>query len=98
MVHIPAKFRENIVIHFRVTVRKLNVTDARTDGQTGGGGGVSISPVPGFREAGDKNSNEQSNDVTKKYQNFLFLWGERCQALACGGARYLPSLMALLLL
>ena len=25
-------------------------------------------------------------------------WGERCQALACGGARYLPSLIALLML
>ena len=35
---------------------------------------------------------------TKKYQNFRFYWGERCQALACGGARYLPSLIALFLL
>ena len=31
----------------------------------------------------------------KKYQHFRFYWGERCQALACGGARYLPSLIAL---
>ena len=27
-----------------------------------------------------------------------FYWGERCQALACGGARYLPSLIALLIM
>ena len=31
---------------------------------------------------------------------FRYFWcqkcGERCQALACGGARYLPSLIALL--
>ena len=42
MVHVPAKFRENTSIRFRVTVRKLNVTDRhrRT-------GGVAISPVPG---------------------------------------------------
>ena len=30
MVHIPAKFRENTSMRFRVTVRKLNVTDGRT--------------------------------------------------------------------
>ena len=37
MVHIPAKFRENTSMHFRVTVRKLNVTDGQirqTDGHT----------------------------------------------------------------
>ena len=33
-----------------------------------------------------------------KYQNFLLEWGERCQAEACGGARYLPSLIALFVL
>ena len=32
MVHVPAKFRENTSMRFRVTVRKLNVTDGRTDG------------------------------------------------------------------
>ena len=31
MVHIPAKFRENTAMRFRVTVRKLNML---TDGQT----------------------------------------------------------------
>ena len=36
MVHVPAKFRENTSMHFRVTVRKLNVTDGQTDGQTDG--------------------------------------------------------------
>ena len=34
MVHIPAKFGENTSMHFLVTVRKLNVTDRQTDGQT----------------------------------------------------------------
>ena len=43
-----------------------------------------------------KNSSEQRNDVTKKYQNFLFEWGEYCQALECGRARYLRSRIALL--
>ena len=46
MVHVPAKFRENTAMRFLVTVRKLNVTE----GQTGGGGGVPISPVPGVQE------------------------------------------------
>ena len=40
MVYVPAKFRENTSICFRVTVRKLN----------GWTGGVAISPVPGRRE------------------------------------------------
>ena len=31
MVHVPAKFRENTAMRFWVTVRKLNVTDGRTD-------------------------------------------------------------------
>ena len=46
MVHITAKFRENTAMRFRVTLRKQNVTDRQTDGQTGG---VSIFPVPGLR-------------------------------------------------
>ena len=32
MVHISAKFQENTSVRFRVTVRKLNVTDRQTDG------------------------------------------------------------------
>ena len=50
-----AKFRENTAMHFRVTVRKLNVTDRRTDRQRTdgwGGGGGSISPVPGLQRSG----------------------------------------------
>ena len=47
LVHIPAKFRENTAMRFWVIVRKLNVTDRQTDGQTDGRGGVAISPVPG---------------------------------------------------
>ena len=34
MVHVPAKFRENTSMRFWVTVRKLSVTDGRTDGRT----------------------------------------------------------------
>ena len=34
LVHVPAKFRENTAMRFWVTVRKLNVTDRQTDGQT----------------------------------------------------------------
>ena len=37
LVHIPAKFRENIAMRFWVTVRKLNVTDRQTDRRTDGG-------------------------------------------------------------
>ena len=33
MVHIPAKFRENTAMRFRVTVRKLNMTDRQSDGR-----------------------------------------------------------------
>ena len=36
MVHVPAKLRDNTML-FRVTVRKLNVTDRQTDKQTDGG-------------------------------------------------------------
>ena len=39
-----------------------------------------------------KNSSEQRNDVTKKMGGG---GGGRCQALVCGRARYLPSLIAL---
>ena len=59
MVHIPARFRENTAMRFRVTVRQLNMTDRQmdrwTDGGGGGGGGVSISPIPGlWRGEGEK--------------------------------------------
>ena len=36
MVHVCAKFRENTSMRFCVTVRKLNMTDRRTDRQTDG--------------------------------------------------------------
>ena len=49
MVHVPAKFRENTSMCFRVTVQKLNVMDRHTDGRMGG---VAISPVPGLRRGG----------------------------------------------
>ena len=42
MVHVNAKFEKIQQCVFEL-VRKLNVTDGRTDG------GVSISPVPGLR-------------------------------------------------
>ena len=32
----PAKFRENILMRFRVTVRKLKVTERQTDGRSDG--------------------------------------------------------------
>ena len=35
MVHVSAKFWENISMRFRVTVQKLNVTDGQTDRRTG---------------------------------------------------------------
>ena len=48
MVHIPAKFRENTSMRFRVTVRKLNVTDGWTDG-------CNISHPRTYGAAGDTN-------------------------------------------
>ena len=47
MVHVPAMFRENTAMRFRVTVQKLNVTDGQTDGQTG-----AFQYVPGLRRGG----------------------------------------------
>ena len=49
MVHVAAKFWENISMRFRVTVQKLNVTDRQTDRQTDGrgGGGRSYISRPG---------------------------------------------------
>ena len=51
MVHVPAKFRENTSMRFRVTVRKLNVTD---------GGRCNISHPRAYGAAGDQKS-EQGN-------------------------------------
>ena len=55
MVHIPAKFRENTSMRFRVTVRKLNVTDEQTDGRTDGrtGGRCNISRPRAYGAAGE---------------------------------------------
>ena len=44
MVHVPAKFLENISMRFRVTVRKLNVTGRQTDRQTDGRGALLYLP------------------------------------------------------
>ena len=58
MVHIAAKFRENTSMRFRVTVRKLNVTDGWTDRQTDGrtdGGHCNISRPRAYSVAGDNN-------------------------------------------
>ena len=43
---------------------------------------------------------QASREMTsrKNINIFDFNGGERCQALACGGARYLPSLIALFIL
>ena len=49
MVHVPAKFRENTSMRFRVTVRKLNVTDRQTDGR----GALQYLPSRAFGAAGD---------------------------------------------
>ena len=51
--NVPAKFRENTSMHFRVTVRKLNVTDRRTDRQTDGRGALQYLPSRAFGAAGD---------------------------------------------
>ena len=60
-MHVPAKFWENTAMRFWVTVRKLNVTDRRTDRRTGG---VAISPVPGpTAPAGDKNYTAHPHDM-----------------------------------
>ena len=54
LVHISAKFRENTAMRFWVTVRKLNVTDRQTDGQTEGRGALQYLPSRAFGAAGDK--------------------------------------------
>ena len=50
MVHVPAKFRENTAMRFRVTVRKLNVMDGRTDERVA----FQYLPSRAFGVAGDK--------------------------------------------
>ena len=51
MVHVPAKFRENTAMRFRVTVQKLNVTDRQTDGLDQGA--LQYLPSRAFGTAGD---------------------------------------------
>ena len=48
------------------------------------------------RERKREREREQRNDVTKNIQIFDFNGVNVAKALACGGARYLPSLIALL--
>ena len=57
MMHVPAKFRENTSMRFRVTVRKLNVTDRQTDRWMDGRGALQYLPYPSraFGAAGDIN-------------------------------------------
>ena len=50
MVHVPAKFRENTSMRFRVTVRKLNVTDRQTERRTGA---LQYFPSRAFGAVGD---------------------------------------------
>ena len=56
MVHIPANFQENTLMRFRVTVRKINMTDRQTDGRMDGwtdGRGLQYLPSWAFGAAGD---------------------------------------------
>ena len=62
MVHIPAKFQENTSMRFWVTVRKLNVTDRRTDRQTDGRGALKYLPSRAFGAAGDKKNQKKGID------------------------------------
>ena len=50
MVHVPAKFRENTSMRFRVTVQKLNVTNGQTDRQTDRGHCNISHPGPSVRD------------------------------------------------
>ena len=58
MVHIPVKFWENTSMRFRVTVRKLNLTNGPThrqmDGRGGGGVEFFLSRPRAYDAAGDK--------------------------------------------
>ena len=60
MVHIPAKFWENISMRFRVTVRKLNVTDGQ------GGGRCYIS------RHGPSAPRDNTSNIVKKILKILF--------------------------
>ena len=69
MVHVPAKFRENTSMRFQVTVRKLNVTDGRTDRRTGGGGGggrCNISRPRAYGAAGDNKLSVPFDELTNE--------------------------------
>ena len=53
MVHVLTKFRENTSMRFRVTVRKINVMNRRTDRQTDGRtGALQYLPSRAFGAAG----------------------------------------------
>ena len=61
-MHVPAKFREHTAMRVRVTVRKLNVTDGRTDRRTDGRGALQYLPSRASGAAGDnKRSIEDRN-------------------------------------
>ena len=70
MVHVPAKFRENTLMSFWVTVRKLNVTDRRMDGRTDrqtDGGRCNISRPGPSAPWEIKTWNEKNKKFYKKY-------------------------------
>ena len=75
LVHVPAKFRENTSMRFRVTVRKLNVTDRRTDGR--GHCYISRPRPPAPREIIKKtrqlgHPRSPANRFRSKHHNFCF--------------------------
>ena len=78
MVHVPAKFRENTSMRFRVTVRKLNVTDGQTDRQTDGRGALQYLPSRAFGAAGD-------NNVTRIYDTSHGYSSASCTVCVTGG-------------
>ena len=57
MVHVPAKFRENTEMPFRVSAKTKHETDGRTDGRTGGRYNMSRA----FSAAGDKNCPDKTS-------------------------------------
>ena len=75
MVHVPAKFRENTSMRFSVTVRKLNVTDRRTDGR----GALQYLPSRAFGAAGDKTIFNQTDKIVGRGP-----WSRDITAEACG--------------
>ena len=61
-------FRENTAMRFRVTVRKLNVTDGQTDGWTGA---FQYLPSRAFGTAGD---NINNNTSTIQILTLIIIW------------------------